>query len=153
MLFRSQVTTVVKAGDTSSAPAQFNVAAAAPGIFVFGNNRAVVQNQDFSVNQATNPAAVGSFITVYLTGGGALDNPVATGVPTPSTPLSRVNGSFSATIGGQPADILFLGMTPGLVGIVQANLKVPQLSPGDYPLVITIGGTRSNAPVITVKGP
>ena len=43
-------------------------------------------------------------------------------------------------------------MTPGLVGVVQANVKVPQLGPGDYPLVLTIGGVRSNAPLVTIAG-
>jgi uncharacterized protein (TIGR03437 family) len=41
-------------------------------------------------------------------------------------------------------------MMPGAVGLLQPNLKVPQLSPGDCPLVITIGGARSNGPLITV---
>ena len=31
-------------------------------------------------------------------------------------------------------------MTPGLVALGQANIHVPVLTPGDYPVVVTIGG-------------
>jgi len=141
---------VVTVGSVASAPVSFSVTAVNPGIFIFGNNRAVVQNQDFNVNDASQPAAVGSFITAYLTGIGPVDNPVATGVPTPSSPLARVTLQAVATIGGQSAEILFLGLTPGLVAVGQANLKVPELAPGTYPLVITIGGVPSNGPLVTV---
>ena len=147
-----QATAIMTSGDKVSAAFQFTVAAAAPGTFAVGSNRAVVQNQDFSINNTDKPAAAGSFIVAYLTGGGAVDNAVATGAPNPSSPLSRVVASPSATIGGQPADVLFLGLVPGFVGLLQANLKVPQLASGDYPLVITIGTARSNAPLITVSG-
>jgi uncharacterized protein (TIGR03437 family) len=145
-------TAIVTSNGTPSAAFQFTVAAANPGIFVFGANRAVVQNQDYSINNAGNPAAPGSDITVYLTGGGALDNPVATGAVNPASPLSHVTASYSATVGGQPASVLFLGLSPGFVGLFQANLQVPQLISGDYPLMITIGGVQSNAPLISVSG-
>jgi uncharacterized protein (TIGR03437 family) len=143
---------VVTSSGVASTPVQFTVAAATPGIFTFGANRAVAQNQDLSVNDTGNPAAVGSIITVYLTGGGVVDNAIATGAAAPNSPLSRVTAPFSATIGGQTAVVAFLGMTPGLVGVVQADIKVPSLSPGDYPLVITIGGVKSNAPLVTISG-
>jgi len=67
------------------------------GIFVFGQNRAVAQNQDLSLNGADNPAAVGSIITLYFTGEGASVNPVATGAAAPLTPLSVPSFSTSAT--------------------------------------------------------
>ena len=143
-------TAVVSTGGVSSAPITFTVAAVHPGIFIFGNSRAVVQNQDFSVNDAPRPAAAGSFITAYLTGIGPVDNPVPTGQVTPSSPLARPTLQAVATIGGQTAETLFLGLTPGLVGVAQANLRVPQLSPGHYPLVITIAGVASNGPLISV---
>jgi uncharacterized protein (TIGR03437 family) len=146
-----QATAVVTTGGVATAPRQFAVVAASPGIFTFGANRAVAQNQDYSLNTATAPAAVGSVVTVYLTGGGAVDNAIPTGVLSPAAPLARVNAAATATIGGQSAEILFLGMTPGLLGVVQANVRIPALSPGDYPVVITIGGAVSNAPLLTVS--
>jgi uncharacterized protein (TIGR03437 family) len=144
-------TAVVTSGGAVSSSVQFTVAAATPGIFTFGNNRAVAQNQDYSTNDTGSPAAVGSVITVYMTGGGAVSPPIPTGDATPLSPLSRVAVPFSATIGGQSADVEFLGMAPGLVGVVQADVKVPSLNPGDYPLIITVGGVQSNAPIVTVS--
>jgi uncharacterized protein (TIGR03437 family) len=99
----------------------FNVTAASPGIFTFGANRAVAQNQDYGLNNTNNGAAVGSDITVYLTAGGAVSPAFATGAASPSSPLAQVSASSSATIGGQPAPILFLEMTLGIIGVVQAG--------------------------------
>jgi uncharacterized protein (TIGR03437 family) len=64
------------------------VTAAAPGVFQYGANRGVVQNQDFSLNTAANPVAAGASIIVYLTGIGATNPAVADGVAAPSGPLA-----------------------------------------------------------------
>jgi uncharacterized protein (TIGR03437 family) len=148
-----QAAVVVAVGGVASAAINMNVAAAAPGIFTFETNRAVVQNQNFSVNTASNPAQVGSIITAYLTGGGGYDNAsrLQSGVPTPPDPLNRITLNASATIGGQNADILFLGLTPGLIGVVQANVRVPPLAAGNHPLALTIGGVASNGPLVSVQ--
>lgn len=143
-------TAILTSGGASSAPLSFTIAQVAPGIFAYGNNRAVAVNPDGSLTDADHPAAVGSMITVYLTGIGPLDNPVATNTPAPSEPLSRPSLPARATIGGQAAQIQFLGLTPGAIALAQANISVPSLAPGDYPVVITIAGTASNAPLITV---
>lgn len=145
-------TAVVQSAGQSSAPFNFNVVAAAPGILVFGDNRAVVQNQDGTLNNTGAGALPGSTIIAYLTGQGALDNPVADGAPAGAAPLSRAALPSSATIGGANAAISFLGLAPGFVGLLQANLVVPAgLAPGDHPLVVTIGGRASNNPRITVR--
>jgi uncharacterized protein (TIGR03437 family) len=147
-----QAQIVATVGGVASAALSVNIVASAPGIFTFGTNRAVVQNQDFSVNTAENPAQAGSVITAYLTGGGGFDNAnrLQTGAPTPAVPLNQITLPAGATIGGQSAEILFLGLTPGLIGVVQANLRVPNLASGTYPLVVTMGGVASNGPLVTV---
>lgn len=145
-------TATLTIGTTTGSAFPFTIVTAAPGIFIYGANRAVAQNQDYSLNTSGNPASVGSYITVYLTGGGALDNPVATGAPTPSSPLSQVTAPFSATLDGQSALVSFLGLTPTFVALLQANIQIPAgLAPGDHALVITIGGNSSNAPLITTN--
>jgi uncharacterized protein (TIGR03437 family) len=141
---------VTVAGD-SSAPLSVPVQAASPGIFMFGSNRAVAQNPGYSINDANNPVAGGSYIVVYLTGMGPMDNPVADGASAPLSPLSGATSQFSATIGGENANVFFLGLTPGAVGLAQANITVPDLPAGTYPLVITIDGVPSNAPLVTVS--
>src|SRR5262249_19764130 len=131
--------------------ATVNVAPVAPGIFQFGANRAVVQNEDYSVNTADNPAKTGSYVIAYLTGAGEVDNPVPTGMPASATILSRHKATVSVSIGGHPADMAFAGLTPSFVGLTQVNLQIPILAPGTYPLVVTVNGIASNSALITVK--
>ncbi len=141
--------TIAGPGGTS-ATSSFAVAQAAPAIFV-NNNRGVVQNQDFSLNTGSNPAKTGTVIVVYFTGQGPLDNSVSTGVRTPNSPLSRATLPASATIGGVNAPLQFIGLTPGYVGLAQANIVVPQLTTGDYPLVLNAGGVPSNSALVSVS--
>ena len=144
-------TVKVTANGTASPAASIAVAAAAPGIFLIGTNRAAVTNPDGSVNTTANPVGAGDAVTIYFTGIGPLDHPVATGQPAPlDGPLSRAALPFSATIGGQSADVLYAGLTPGSISLAQANVRVPSLPSGDFPVVIKVGGSESNAPVITV---
>ena len=120
--------------ESGDATFPFTVAASAPGIFIFGANRAVAQNPDYSVNDKNNPAAVGDYLTVYLTGVGPFDNPVADGVATPFSPYSRATLPASASIEGVNAPIAFLGLTPTFAGLVQANIQVPEGLSGRSPL-------------------
>jgi uncharacterized protein (TIGR03437 family) len=128
----------------------FVLQAAAPGLFLLGQGRAAVLNSDFSINTATKPASVGTYIAAFMTGLGPVDNPVPTGQPTPATPLSHVTSPVTATIGGQPATVLFAGLAPGFAGVYQVNLTVPQLAAGDYPLQVTVAGVPSNIGTISV---
>jgi uncharacterized protein (TIGR03437 family) len=145
------VPVIVTVNGISSLAATVSVVAAAPGIFQFGNKRAVVQNEDYTVNNTDNPAKAGSYVVAYLTGMGRPDNPVATGNGAGSDPLSRPRAAVSVTIGNQPAEIAFAGLTPSFVGLTQVNLKIPNLAAGDYPLVVTVNGEKSNAVTVTVK--
>ncbi|MGD1073900.1 MAG: hypothetical protein ABSB15_27630, partial [Bryobacteraceae bacterium] len=119
---------------------------------VGANGWAVVQNQDYTLNTANNPAAVGNYVTAYMTGIGPVDHAVADAAATPVSPLSRATLPFSATIGGVTANVVFLGLTPECVGLAQANVQIPNLAPGTYPLVITVGGAVSNSGLIGVSG-
>jgi uncharacterized protein (TIGR03437 family) len=145
------VPVVVTVNGVSSLTGTLSVVPAAPGIFQFGNRRAVVQNEDYSVNNSDNAAKANSYVIAYITGIGRLDNPVATGSAAGSDPLSRPRAAVSATIGTQTADIVFAGLSPGFVGLTQVNLRIPNLAPGDYPLVVTVNGEKSNAAMVTVK--
>jgi len=46
--------------------------------------------------------------------------------------------------------VTFLGLAPNFVGLLQANITVPALAPGDYPLVVTLGGVDSNPGLVSV---
>jgi uncharacterized protein (TIGR03437 family) len=128
------------------------VRAAAPAILLFDLNRAAAVNQDGRVNTAHTPAAPGSVIAVYLTGIGLTDVPVGDGEAAPFEPPARGKLEAAATIGGQPAELLFIGLAPGFVGLAQANLRIPPLEAGDHAVRIVVGGAGSNAGVITVTG-
>jgi uncharacterized protein (TIGR03437 family) len=146
-------TVIVKNGaSTSNAVAVAIPAAGTPGIVVYGNNRAVVVNQDGSVNSAASPAKVGDTLVVYFTGGGPVNasGTLVTGAPTPAG-LSPVSGPNTVTVSGNTANITYIGLTPGSIGLYQADFVVPKVGAGDHPLVITISGQASNNPLIAVS--
>ena len=142
---------VVLSDNTAGAPAPVAVQQSAPSILTYGGNRAVVLNQDYSVNGPANGAQPGSVAMAYLIGSGPLDNPIATGAPAPNSPLSRETLATTVTVGGSPAVVQFAGMAPGFAGLVQLNFTVPNLPPADYPLQVTIGSASSNQPLIAVR--
>jgi uncharacterized protein (TIGR03437 family) len=123
---------------------QFPIAPAAPGIFATGPNQAAIQNADGALNAPDHPAPAGSIIAVYLTGQGAVVPPVATAAPAPGNPLARTAYPVTATVGGQPADVVFAGLSPGSVGLFQVNLRLPPIGSGSYPLEIAVNGITSN---------
>lgn len=135
----------------TSPVASFTVSAAAPYILIAGDGTALIQNPDYSLNTPSRPAHVGDTVMVYLIGAGALDNPIADGVAAPMNALSRAVADHSATVGGQPASIYFLGMTPGFVGLAQANVTLPSLPSGQYALTLTVGGVMSNTVQLNVQ--
>ena len=60
--------------------------------------------------------------------------------------------SYTAKIGSAAATVSFAGLTPGFIGLVQMNIVVPSsLTPGVYPLTVTIDGQTSNSATIAVK--
>jgi uncharacterized protein (TIGR03437 family) len=144
---------IVKNGSaTSNAVAVVVPAVGTPGISTWGNNRAVVVNQDGSLNvPGTSPAKVGDTVVVYFTGGGPVKAtaPLVTGAAAPAG-LSWVTGTYSVTVGAAVAAVNYIGLTPGSIGLYQANMVVPAVAAGDRPVVITIAGQASNNPLIAV---
>lgn len=139
---------VVNGPGGSSASISFSVQLAAPGIFT-ASGRAVAQNQDGTLNTPSNPAKVGSVIVVYFTGTGPLNNSVPTGAVAPG--ISNATSSLSATIGGANANLNYLGLTPGFIGLAQANIVVPSLNTGDQAVNLTIAGATSNSAPVAVS--
>jgi len=135
------------AGNTLTVP----VLAAAPGIFSDSSGRAIAQNSDYSLNTAANPAKSGSTIMAYLTGSGPVNVATSDGVVASASPLAKAMSQTSAAIGSFPAEVSFVGLAPGFVGLTQMNIVVPAgLASGDYPLSVAIGGQTSNAGTISV---
>lgn len=144
---------VVAVNGSLSNTVEVPVAAAGPGLFTNRDGSAAVRNYpDYSLNLPSNPASRGGIITAYLTGSGPVYPPVADGAVAPSTTLVQSTSSYSATVGSANAQVLFLGLAPGFVGLVQANIAIPlSLTPGTYPLTVWIDGQPSNAGTISVE--
>jgi uncharacterized protein (TIGR03437 family) len=127
-------------------------AIAAPGLFIIqdGSGHAAVENQDYSVNSPQKPAPPGGLLQAFFTGQGALNPPVATGVGAPSTSFALLVASYSASIGGVPAQVVYAGAAPGYAALAQMDVIVPTLAPGDYPLVLTVNGQITNSGIVSI---
>jgi len=130
---------------------------ASPALFALdgsGGGQGAVLNQDYSVNSNTNPAARGSFIILYATGGGTTTPASQDGALT-NSPLPSLNLPVLVTIEGVPAQVLYAGPAPGQVaGVLQINVVVPEttwVAPFDQ-VVVTIGTYVSpSAVTVAVK--
>jgi len=74
-----------------------------------------------------NPAVPGEILHIYLTGGGTVNPPVATGAVTPVSPLSRITTPISVVVAGygQPVQLYYFGLAPGTIGVWQMDAAVP----------------------------
>jgi uncharacterized protein (TIGR03437 family) len=138
----------------SSDAVPFAVTPASCGIFVYaGGTRGIVLNQDGSLNSPANPESRGRVVVAFLTGQGAVSPPVPTGQVAPGSTLSNSVQTFGAAIGGAPAAVQFLGLTPGFIGLGQANILIPDSSAtGDnVSLAISANGQSSNTVTISVR--
>jgi uncharacterized protein (TIGR03437 family) len=135
-------------GATSSAM-NVPVQPSTPAIFTLdstGLGPGAILNQDYSINGTTKPAARGSVVFIYCTGGGVTSPATADGAVV-GTPLPQLTLPVSVSIGGVDAPVQYAGGVPGSVaGLVQINAQIPtSLSPANgLPIVITIGGVASS---------
>lgn len=122
-----------------SASTTVTVAASAPGIFKLQG--------DFAVVGTVSPR---STVTIYLTGQGAVNPMVPAGTAAPDSPLSLATSAVKATLGGRDCEVLFAGLAPRFAGLMQLNLAIPALTPGDHSLVVTVGTATSSPALIRV---
>ena len=144
----------VQVGGAESDRISVPVVPGMPGIFqIPGSARAIVVNQNNDLNSPQAPAPRGSVVTIYATGQGVVSPPVETGKAAPDTPLSGAS-NVTATIGGVPARVLFGGLTPGFVGLLQVNAEIPAgVTPGPaVPIQIgAAGGVSQPEATIAVQ--
>ena len=145
-------TVVVTNGIAESNAAAVMIPQEAPGIFTYGaNHHAVVINPSGATNADGVPAHVGDTVVAYFTGGGPV-TPSGTWTTGDASPLgsSPVTSTNSVTVNGKTANVSYVGLSGGSVGLYQANFVIPKVAAGDHPLVITINGVRSNSAAITI---
>jgi adhesin/invasin len=144
LTFSNATVTVSANGQRISRTIQ--VSASAPGIFVDQNGAAVPGTR----------GARGSVVTLFITGAGAISPPVQTGgappAGTPTSQLPQPSQSVRVTVGGVTAPVQFIGITPGLVGVMQINYQIPTgIATGNRPVVVSIGGVASASATLTVQ--
>ena len=113
----------VVAGTAASPVLQSIVVSSQPTIFTDGATAAAL-NQDGTPNSVSNPAKLGSIVTVWATGAGLVyptpaDGEVATAAQNYSCCFVLVNND-------EYAEVLYAGAAPGMVaGVVQINFRLP----------------------------
>ncbi|MBI3698307.1 MAG: hypothetical protein HY238_26155 [Acidobacteria bacterium] len=150
---------VQRAGAGSSTPRTIQIAPTSPAIFTDPPGGAgqgiVVYALDPTVFAAVpslrlpnaRPAKAGDFLTIYTNALGAVNPAVPDGNAAPSSPpLAATTTTPVVTLGGVRCDVLFSGLVPGLVGLYQINIQVPQgvRTGSAVPLQIAMGGVTSS---------
>jgi uncharacterized protein (TIGR03437 family) len=129
-------TVSVRAGGMELANGQATISVAGPGILVLQaanpSQPGAVENQDYSVNSGSNPAAPGSVVQIFATGDGQLS--------------SSPQVFFADT----PAQVQFSGEIAQYPGLWQINALVPSTVSGQVPIFIVAGNLTSNAVTISV---
>jgi len=107
------------------APSSYN-----PGIFTI-NGQGAILNQDGSVNTPSNPAKLGTIVSIYATGTGALDTPIPDGGITPlPPPYDPLSFNPVVSFAGVYANVVWAGAAPGLIaGATQINAQLPASLP------------------------
>lgn len=110
-----------------SGRAVVEVADAAPELFGDPFTRVLVAaNEDGRRNGSSAPAASGSVVVIYGTGGGESLGSNETGAAASGGIRELgLRMPVAVTVDGAPAEVLFAGYAPGLVGVVQLNLRLP----------------------------
>ena len=125
----------VRAAGRELAAGEATLTATGPGIFVAQpgdpSQPGAVENQDYSLNTRSNPAAEGSVVQIYATGYG----PGA----------SQVQVFFADT----PAQVMYSGMVGP--GPWQINAQVPDGASGQVPVSMVAGNIASNAVTVWVR--
>ncbi|HEX6986167.1 MAG TPA: hypothetical protein VF170_12375, partial [Planctomycetaceae bacterium] len=113
-------------GDYDGAP---QILAGSPGLF----GMAAVRG-DWSALLTAAPAA-GELFHVYMTGLGPVKDRETTGVPASLTKPNPIEWKLSCELlpWHKPAELLFAGLAPGMLGIYQTTFRMPDPPPGAAP--------------------
>ncbi len=128
-----------------------NVELSSPGLFTndgTGGGQVAALNQDNSRNSSSNPAVKNTVVQIFGTGPGYVPNSPADGTlvsglyPTESKPQVWMESSYVSA-----DNVEFSGLAPGLVGVWQINVRIPEklapIKPNEVPVFIEYRSRRS----------
>jgi uncharacterized protein (TIGR03437 family) len=138
-----------------TATATVNMGTVSPALFVytvlgelypvafFANEATLVASEGLLSGAQSRPAKEGDYLVLYATGLGQTTPPYPVGqVLSKAFPISDLS-QVHVLIGGQPAAVLFAGMT--FAGVFQVNIQVPRgIATGDLPIALQIGTQSSS---------
>jgi uncharacterized protein (TIGR03437 family) len=98
------------------------------------------------------PARGGEFLSVYMTGLGQVDGPIAAGQAATGSPLLHCVNPVEVDFGDVSLPPTPAVLTPGLAGVYQVNVMVPLDLPTQvYPLHVVEKGRPSNTQSVQVQ--
>jgi uncharacterized protein (TIGR03437 family) len=153
----STATIVVQNNGVNSNTVTVPVAATVPGIYTLdqsGSGYGAIRHADFSLVDASNPAAPGETVLIYLTGMGTVSPTLADGTAgTPATLYNATNKDVTVMVAGKPGTVLFNGLAPGFPGLYQMNVTLPTLlaNSGPLPLAIQTGNAYHDQVDIPIR--
>ena len=153
-----QANVVVNRAGVASPPMAVQVNQFAPALFGLnlGTLQAIATNADGSIVGPANsipgisshPAAAGDTITLFATGLGPVDPPMADGA-TPADASRQTANPVTVLIGTVPGTVGFAGLSPQFLGVYQLNVVVPGgvTAGGAIAVQAQVGGVTSPDPV------
>jgi len=148
---------VVTYQEQTSVTADVAVSPSAPGLFTLdssGIGQAAAINQNGSINSASSPAPIGSFISLYATGEGQT-SPAGVDGKLAAMPLPGPALPVLAEIDGYLIDASFVqyaGAAPGeIAGLMQINVQIPAgFQPGTAVRIAIWVGNASSQEGVTI---
>ena len=117
-----------------------------PQIVATPNGPAITHSSDFSLVNASKPAAAGEILSLFATGLGPVRG-VVTGQPFPSNPVAAVNSPVQVMVNGNPAEVIGTAGYPGSVDGYQVNFSLPTDAPRGTVSIQVSAAWISSAPV------
>ena len=117
----------------------------------------LLHSKDYSLVSAQSPAMPNEYLVLLLTGLGAVNPPIAAGLPGGDNaglgPLNIVTSTVTVSIGGRTLATSFAGLMPGFPGVYQVNFQVPPaFLPGSYSFYVMVDNAMSQDGVTTTVG-
>lgn len=114
----------------------------APGVFSLNQNGSgpgAITHANFQVVNASSPAKRGETVLIYLTGLGAVSPASADGAPgARAEPFNRTTQTPVVYFGDQTGTVVYSGLAPGLPGLYQLNVTIPNNAPIDSAVPVAI---------------